>query len=173
MAHTITLKVGTITGDSKGIDSDPAKKISAPKTHVNEIDCISWHWGISQTSKSSAGGGMSTADVQDLTITKWVDSATPNLLSNCFAAIKQVTGDPPYQGQAVGVVLTLFKNVNGSPVEFMVIKLLDNVIVSSVNTGDAGEGDMYTETVRFKFTKAVVVYTKDDGKASETPIRIA
>jgi type VI secretion system secreted protein Hcp len=122
--------------------------------------------------KSSAGGGISTADVQDLTITKWVDSATPNLLSNCLAAIKQVTGDK-YQGLDVGAALTLFKNVNGTPLEFMVIKLLDNVIVSSVNTGDAGENDMYTETVTFNFTKAAVVYTKDDGKASETSIRIA
>jgi type VI secretion system secreted protein Hcp len=172
MAHTITLKVGTITGDSKGIDSDPSKKMSAPKTHVTEIDCLSWHWGITQASKASAGGGVSTANVQDLTITKWVDSATPNLLSNCLAAIKQVTGDT-YQSLNVGAALTLFKNVNGTPLEFMVIKLLDNVIVSSVNTGDAGEDDMYTETVTFNFTKAVVVYTKDDGKASETSIRIA
>jgi len=36
--------------------------------------------GHQATSKSTAGGGMSTADVQDLTVTKWVDSATPNLL---------------------------------------------------------------------------------------------
>jgi type VI protein secretion system component Hcp len=172
MAHTITLKVGTITGDSKGVDSDPSKKLSSPKTHVGEIDCFSWHWGISQTSKSTAGGGMSTADVRDLTVVKWVDSATPNLLSNCFAAVKQVTGEK-YDGQAVGVVLTLFKNLNGVPVEFMVIKLLGNVIVSSVSTGEAGEKDMYTETVAFNFTKAVVVYTKDDGKASETPINVA
>jgi type VI protein secretion system component Hcp len=115
---------------------------------------------------------MSTADVQDLTITKWVDSATPNLLSNCFAAVKQLTGDK-YQGVDVGAVLTLFKNVNGKPLEFMVIKLMGSVIVSSVSTGEAGENDMYTETVTFNFTKAVVVYTKDDGKASETPINIA
>jgi hypothetical protein len=32
---------------------------------------------------------------------------------------------------------------------------------------------MYTETVTFNFTKSVVVYTKDDGKASETPVNIA
>ena len=172
MAHTITLKVGTITGDSKGVDPDPSKKLSASKTHVNEIDCLSWHWGIRQTSKSTAGGGMSTADVQDLTVTKWVDSATPNLLSNCFSALKQLTGDK-YQGVDVGAVLTLFKNVNGKPLEFMVIKLLGSVIVSSVSTGDAGQNDMYTETVTFNFTKSIVVYTKDDGKASETPVNIA
>ena len=37
MAHTITLKVGTITGDSKGVDPDPSKKLSAAKTHVLKL----------------------------------------------------------------------------------------------------------------------------------------
>jgi type VI protein secretion system component Hcp len=172
MAHTITLKVGTIKGDSKGVDPDPTKKLSAAKTHVGEIDCLSWHWGITQTSKSTAGGGMSTADVHDLTIVKCVDRATANLLSDCHTAKKQKTGEQ-VQGMDVGAVLTLFKNVDGKPLEFMVIKLLGSVIVSSVHTGDAGESDMYTETVDFNFTQALVVHMSDDGKSSETPINIA
>jgi type VI protein secretion system component Hcp len=172
MAHTITLKVGTITGDSKGV-ADPKKKLSDAKIHVNEIDCLSWHWGITQTSKSSTGGGMSTAEVHDLTITKCVDSATPNLFVACHTAAKQVVSGESYQGQPVGAILTLFKNVDGTPVEFLVIKLLGTVIVSSVQTGDAGENDMYTETVTFNFSKAVMVHTKDDGKSAETPINIA
>ena len=172
MAHSITLKVGTIKGDSKGVDPDPTKKLSAAKTHVGEIDCLSWNWGISQTSKATAGGGMSTADVHDLTVVKCVDRATPNLFSDCHTAKKQKTGDQA-QGMDVGAVLTLFKNVDGKPLEFMVIKLLGNVIVSSIKSGTAGENDMYTETVDFNFTQALVVHTSDDGKSSETPINIA
>jgi len=172
MAHTITIKVGTIKGESVGVDSDPKKSLTAVKPHAGEIDCISWHWGVTQTAKASAGGGVSTADVHDLTITKFVDFATPNLIADCHAAVKQKTGDKA-GGADVGAILTLFKNVDGKPLEFMVVKLLGDVIVSSVSTGEAGENDMYTETVTFNFTKAMVTYTTPAGASNEKPVNIA
>jgi len=53
--------------------------------------------------------------LQDSDRHKWLMSADAQpCLSNCFSALKQLTGDK-YQGVDVGAVLTLFKNVNGNP----------------------------------------------------------
>jgi type VI secretion system Hcp family effector len=144
--------------------------MSKDKPHKGEIDATSWHWGIAQTAKASVGGGTSTADVQDLTIVKFVDSATPKLFSACHSSTQLVGADKPVDGKEVGVVLTLFRNDNGKNLEYMIIKLCGKVIVTSVNTGDAGADDMYTETVTFNFSYAVIGYRKSasDGVAEVT-----
>jgi len=174
MAHTITVNVGGIPGDSVGVDPDPKQTIGKVKVHAGEIDATSWSWGVAQTSKASAGGSTSTPDVSDLTIIKFVDSSTPKLFSACHSATQLVGADKPVDGKPVGVVVTLFRNDNGKNLAYMTIKLCGKVIVSSVTTGDAGADDRYTEIVTFNFTQAVIGYQKTfDGPVAETPLNIA
>ena len=47
-----------------------------------EIDVLSWSWGLSQsgTMHTGGGGGSGKVNVQDLTLTKWVDKASPVLM---------------------------------------------------------------------------------------------
>ena len=63
-----------------GIDGE-----SADQSHRGEIDILSWSWGMSQsgTTHLGSGGGSGKVSVQDITLTKYVDAASPALLLGC------------------------------------------------------------------------------------------
>jgi type VI secretion system secreted protein Hcp len=154
MACSITIQIGDIKGESAGVG--PGKD---PKPHAGEIDVLSWQWGISQpgSAHSGPGAGVGKADVKDLTFTKYVDKATPNLLFYCFkgTAFKEA-------------VLTVTK-VTGDDkaLEFVVIKLTGTVFIASVSAGDPLPNDRYSETVTLNFNKATFQYTGQ--KPDHTP----
>ena len=159
MAQSITIKIGTIVGESNGVGPDVA--LGKAKPHAGEIDVLSWHWGIAQTAsaQSGSGGGTGTADVKDLTITKYVDCASPTLLQECHRGKAQQTGDGD-----VGAVLSVFKVSGAEAIPFVVITLKGNVMISSVHSGEILPGDRYGETVTLSFSKALFQYTKQGAK---------
>src|ERR1700692_4311219 len=75
MAVDMFIKIDTVDGEAQ--DSK----------HKKEIDVLSWSWGMSNAGACHAGGGAGAgkANVQDLSFTKWVDSATPKLALACCA----------------------------------------------------------------------------------------
>src|SRR3972149_3644335 len=94
MAVDMFLKIAAIKGES------------VDKTHKGEIEVISWHWGATQTGTTHAGpgGGAGKANVQDLTITKYLDSASPILflhvatgkvVPEALLTVRQAGGHPP------------------------------------------------------------------------------
>ena len=161
MAQSITIKIGTIVGESNGVGPDVA--LGKAKPHAGEIDVLSWHWGISQTAsaQSGSGGGTGTADVKDLTITKYVDCASPTLLQECHRGKAQKTG----KGD-VGAVLSVFKVSGEDAIPFLTITMRGTVMISSVHTGELLPVDRYGETVTLSFSKANMVYTVQ-GTANE------
>jgi len=73
MAFTICIKIGDIAGES------------TVANHAGEIDVLSWGWGLNQSASGQVGGaGSGTADVKDLTFTKFVDNSSPTLIQQCF-----------------------------------------------------------------------------------------
>ena len=54
------------------------------KAHQGEIDVLAWSWGGSQagTTHRGTGGRAGKASIQDLSITKWTDSATPKFVGS-------------------------------------------------------------------------------------------
>ena len=151
MASDMFIKVGDIKGES--VDS----------AHKDEIDILSWSWGMSQsgTMHRGGGGGGGKANVQDLTFTKWVDKATPNLMLFCC------TGK--HYPQAV---LTLRK-AGDKPVEYLIITMTD-VLITSVTTGGAGGEDALTEQVSLTFSKVKTAYQpqKKDGSKDGGPVEM-
>jgi len=111
----------------------------------------------------STGAGTGSADVKDLTITKYVDRASPKLLYDCFKgtshksailAVLKVMGDPK------------------KPLPMVKITMSDTVFISSVHTGDPGENDRYIETVTLNFATVNLEYTgqkKDNTPDSSVP----
>src|SRR5260370_14178650 len=73
MAVDMFIKIDTIVGEAQ--DSK----------HKKEIDVLSWTWGMSNSGSAHSGGGAGAGkvNVQDLTFTKWVDTATPSLALAC------------------------------------------------------------------------------------------
>ena len=76
MALDMFIKIGDVKGEAQ--DSK----------HKDEIDVLSWSWGMIQsgTTHMGGGGGAGKVNVQDLSITKYVDKSSPILMMACCKA---------------------------------------------------------------------------------------
>lgn len=141
MAADIFAKLGDIKGES--LDDK----------HKDEIEIMSWSWGVSNAGSMAfgSGGGEGKATFQDLTFTHLLDKASPVLWQNSTngAHLPEAT-------------ITQRKAGKGQQ-EYLIIKMKD-VIITSVNHGAQGS-DKPTETVTLAFGSVAVEYKpqKADG----------
>ena len=142
VAASIFARIGTIKGESR--DSK----------HKDEIEVLSWSWGVSQsgTMAHGGGGGAGKASFHDFNFTHHVDKASPVLMGACATGehIKEAT-------------ITVRKAGKGQQ-EYLVIKMTD-VLVTSVSTTVSAEGDTAVEAVALAFAKVDLEYKpqKPDG----------
>jgi type VI secretion system secreted protein Hcp len=139
------LKLGDIKGEA--LDAK----------HKDEIDVLAWSWGMSQTGTMPLGSGGSTGKVsiQDLSVTKYVDRATPNLMKACCNG-----------KQYAKALLTVRKAGGDSQVEYVKITM-EPVIISSISGGGSQGEERQTENVTLNFGKVKYEYTMQnpDGTA--------
>ena len=141
VATDIFAKIGDIKGES--LDDK----------HKDEIEILSWSWGVTNAVVMSGGGGAGAgrARFQDLSFSHTIDKASPLLLQACATGqhIKEAT-------------ITHRKGGRGQP-EFLIFKLND-VIVTSVTQSDSGESGR-PENVSLTFSKVDLEYKpqKADG----------
>jgi type VI secretion system secreted protein Hcp len=144
MAVDMFIKVGDISGEAQ--DSK----------HSKEIDVLSWSWGLSNSGNAQigSGAGAGKVNVQDLSFTKWVDSASPFLMQACC------------NGKHYDTALLTVRKAGENPVEYLKIKM-SQVLITSVTGGGSGGEDKLTENVSLNFAKVNVDYTPQDktGKA--------
>ena len=148
MSVDMFLKLDGIKGESKD-----AK-------HKDEIHIESFSWGLSQTGAhgSAGGGGAGKVAVHDISITKFVDKSTPELMLACA------------NGKHIKEGLITVRKAGEHPVEYLKIKLSD-ILISGVQ--DAGHGgDQLSENVTINFAKFHVDYQEQgpDGKAAGGPV---
>jgi type VI secretion system secreted protein Hcp len=143
MAVDMFIKIDTIDGESK--DSK----------HKKEIDVLAWSWGMSNSGSAHVGGGAGAGkvNVQDLSFTKWVDSATPKLALACC--------DGKHFKDATLVV----RKAGEKPVEYVKIKL-EEVIITSISHGGSGGEDRLTENITLNFAKVSLDYVPQDDKGA-------
>lgn len=137
------------------LEVDGIQGESADRTRRDTIDVLSWNWGLTQhgTTQIGApgGGGSGKVDVSDITLTKWVDKATPDLIKACTSGkhIKKAT-------------LYVRKAGGDAPIEYFKIQM-ETIIVSSYSTGGAANSnDQIMETLTLNFRKFVMTYTQQD-----------
>lgn len=151
MAVDMFIKIGDIKGESKD------------KAHADEIDVLSWNWGMSQSGNMhlGTGGGSGKVNIQDLTIVKYLDKSSPNLMMACSSG--------KHYPEAK---LTVRKAGGDNQVEYLIITLKE-VLISSVSTGGNGGDDRLTETVSLNFAQVLVDYQpqKEDGAKEGGPIK--
>ena len=119
--------------------------------HKGEIDVLAWSWGLSKEPPPPAGGGGSgPVKIENISIEKLVDLASPLLLS--FGAQGKHIAD--------GTLTTGRAGKNGS--EFLVFKMTD-VIVTSVHVAVSKDTD--SESITLSFGKFEFNYrpTNPDG----------
>jgi len=120
--------------------------------HKNEIEVLSWSWGMQ--GKSSIGGGTATgkATMRELRIVKKVDKASTALMG----ALR--TNEVIKEG-----ILTLRKT-GTSKIEYLKITIQDGrVMALDVEAGDDSGSPTLIERVAFSFNKISVEYTPQGG----------
>ena len=136
------------------IKIDDIKGESADAKHKDEIQVLSWSWGMSQsgTTHQGGGGGAGKVSVNDLSITKYVDKASANLQLSCC------------NGKHFKEALLTVRKAGENPLEYLKITMKE-VLIASVSTGGSGGEDRLTENVTLNFAEFKTEYTpqKPDG----------
>lgn len=142
MAVDMFLKIDNYDGESKD------------DTHTNEIDILAWSWGMSQsgTTHTGGGGGAGKANVQDVSITKWIDKASAKLMKICL------TGTHFKKAELV------VRKAGDRPLEYIKLTMEDG-LVTSVSVGGSGGEDRLTENMTLNFARFKYEYypQKQDG----------
>ena len=140
MASDIFAKIGDIKGES--LDDK----------HKDEIEVLSFSWGVTNTGATAAGGGggAGKATFQDLSIVHKIDKASPLLMQACATGthIKEAT-----------ITRRAYKEQR----DYLIVKMND-VMITGVTDGDAS-GQAGSETVSLAFAKIDLEYKpqKADG----------
>ena len=144
MAVDMFLSISNIDGESKD------------GGHTNEMDILSWEFGIVNPGsfENGGGGGSGRAEFNDLSISKYVDKATTKLMLNCA------------NGTHLDEATLTVRKAGTAALEYIIFKM-GKVKVTSIATGGSGDGDRLTENLSLCFENFEVKYTpqKDDGKA--------
>jgi type VI secretion system secreted protein Hcp len=140
VASDIFAKLGDIKGES--LDSK----------HKDEIEVLSWSWGVVNPRPTSrgSGGGAGKPTFHDLSFTHNIDKASPLLMRGCAT------------GQHLKEATITHRKAGKGQQEFLIIKMND-VIVTGVTAGDSENSHL--ETVSIAFAKVDLEYRpqKQDG----------
>lgn len=131
----------------EGIDGE-----SADEKHGKEIDVLAFSWGMSQSGSMhvGGGGGSGKVNVQDLSITKYLDKSSTVLMEKCCS------------GKHFPKATLICRKAGDSPVEHWVIEM-EEVIVSSISAGASKGEDLMTENVSLNFAKFKAQYTPQEA----------
>lgn len=142
MSVDMFIRIGDIEGES------------TDSKHGKEIDVLAWSWGMSQQGTTHVGGGSGAGrvSVQDLSIMKYVDASTNELIKACC--------DGTHYPEAKLTV----RRVDNDPLEYIKLTMKEVIVTAVSMTGSGGE-DRHTETVTLNFAEFKVEYTprKVDG----------
>jgi type VI secretion system secreted protein Hcp len=136
------LKIDGVTGGESQDDK-----------HKGEMDVLAWSWGQS-TGEARTGRGKGPAVcIQDLSITKYIDSASPELIMNSMV------------GEVAPTAVLVVRKAGESPLEFLTLTMR-NVTVSAYTTGGSGGEDRLTENVVLHFESMQGTYRRQNPNGS-------
>jgi type VI secretion system secreted protein Hcp len=137
------------------LELDGIKGESVIDKHEGKIDVLAFSWGVSNsgTFHHGSGGGAGKADFQDLSITKYIDKATPLLLHGCAS------------GKHIPKGKLIIRKAGEKPLEYLTYNLT-NIMVTNVATGGSGGEERLTENVTLNFSKVSMDYKVQGHKGS-------
>jgi type VI secretion system secreted protein Hcp len=148
MAMDMFIQIGELKGESKD------------KAHKEKIDVLAWSWGMSNSGSAHVGGGAGAGkvNVQDLSFTKYIDKASPDLMLACC------------NGKHYDKATLIVRKAGEKPLEYVTVTMTD-VLVTAVSTGGSGGEDRLTENVTLNFAKVKVDYKEQTatGSGGATP----
>lgn len=122
----------------------------------NAMDLLAWSWGVSNTGTfhAGSGGGAGKANFQDISVTKYIDLASPNLMLCCA------------NGKHVAKGTLVVRKAGENPLEYIKISM-ESILVTSYSTGGSGGEERLTENVSLNFAKVKVEYTQQAEKGGK------
>lgn len=152
MAVDVFFRIGDkIKGESTNSGND-----AKGKPLKDQMEILSWSWNLSQsgTAQSGTGAGSGKVAVHDLTINKFVDMASNDLIT---AVCKGTHFD--------NALLTVRK-AGDTPLIYYTIEF-ERVLVSNYSiAGSAQSDDRLTESVSLNFAKFKITYTRQNDKGA-------
>jgi type VI secretion system secreted protein Hcp len=141
----------------KDVKGETRDKVYGPK---NAIDVLAWSFGSSNSGSAHMGGGAGAGkvNVQDISITKYIDKSSPILMQACCKGTHFATAE------------LVVRKAGGKPLEYIKITLTE-VLISSISLGGSGGEDRLTENVSLNFAKFKYDYVeqKADGTEGDKP----
>lgn len=131
--------------------ADPLLGESQDPVHTDCMDVLAWSWGMSN---SGTAGSPGNVNVQDLSVTKYVDKSSPDLM---LGVVK---------GTVFPKVELFMRDTcpDACTADFYELHM-DNVLVTSVSTGASSGAGRMTENISLNFSKIEWCYTPVlDGK---------
>ena len=127
MASDIYAKIGDIKGES--LDDK----------HKDEVEVLSWSWGVSQsgTMAHGGGGGEGKASFNDFNFTHHIDKASPALMKACAT------------GQHIPEATVTVRKAGKGQQEYLVIKMTDVIVTSVAPSMDTGAASIEGAALRF------------------------
>ena len=146
-ANDIFLKIAGVQGES------------TDDKHKNEIDVLSWSWGTSTGTAKTKRGTIAPQCIQDLALTKFVDSATPQLIM--LAVMGQTAKD---------ATLSVRKSGVKEQQEFLILKMTDVMVTSYQTGGSSGNESPLVDSVMLSFSTIQGEYKKQrpDGTLGDS-----
>src|SRR5262245_24956740 len=138
------------------LELEGVKGESVDKVHKDKIDIMSWSWGIanSGTFHHGSGGGAGKASFNDITITKFVDAASPNIMLFCA------------NGKHFAKGKIIVRKAGENPLEYLTIEF-EKVLVTSYQTGGGSGQERITENVSLNFAKVKTEYVTQTEKGGK------
>ncbi len=133
----------TYTGESKH------------KKHAGKIQLLAWSWGMSQSGSfgHGSGGGAGKANIQDISVTKYLDKSSTQFMQALTT------------GAHADTAILYVSKAGGEQADYLKITLT-SVMVTSYSTGGSGGEDMLTENISLAFAKFEVAYSVQDDKGA-------
>jgi type VI secretion system secreted protein Hcp len=138
------------------LELEGVKGESVDKTHKGKIDILSWNWGLSNsgTFHHGSGGGAGKASFKDISITKYIDAASPNIMLFCA------------NGKHFGKGKIIVRKAGENPLEYLTIEF-EKVMVANYQTGGSGGEERLTENVTLNFAKVKLEYVTQAEKGGK------
>ena len=143
MASDIFAKIGDIKGES--LDAK----------HKDEIEVLSYSWGVASSGHidTGGGGGAGKANFQDLSFHHGIDKASPRLLAACAT------------GEHLKEATITHRKAGKGQQEYLIIKMNDILITNVAPAGSNGDSGLVLEQVALQASKVDLEYKpqKADG----------
>jgi type VI secretion system secreted protein Hcp len=157
VATSIASTTSVVSASDMFLKISGIKGESTDKAHKDSIEVLSWSWGMSTGTGKVKRGTIAPQCIQDLKLTKLVDSSTPQLITS--GVLGEVANEA-----------TLSVRKSGEQQQDYLVITMKDVLVSSYQTGSVdGSNSQLVDEIVLHFSSIQGEYRPQDAKGGLGP----